>query len=181
MSAPASRIAATFARLQQEGRKALIPYMTAGFPYVDITPALMQGMVDAGADVADAGADVADAGADVADAADASDAPPIPPLDPAGANFRTELTGATFVLDAVTGAEITAGRTPFTQRWNALYDQRRGAEERGRRQIGDEPRRHARAKPRRAALESEADHDGARPIGEGRQAREKEAPRISGR
>lgn len=64
MSAPASRIAATFARLQQEGRKALIPYMTAGFPYVDITPALMQGMVDAGADVIELGVPFSDPMAD---------------------------------------------------------------------------------------------------------------------
>ena len=86
------------------------------------------GGVDAGVDVADAGVDVADAGSDAA-----SDAPPVPPLDPAGANFRTELTGAIFVLDAVTGAEITAGRTLFTQRWSALYDQRRGADDASRR------------------------------------------------
>ena len=64
MSAPASRIATTFARLRQEGRKALIPYMTAGFPYVDITPALMQGMVDAGADVIELGVPFSDPMAD---------------------------------------------------------------------------------------------------------------------
>ena len=46
-----SRIAATFADLKAQGRKALIPYVTAGFPYADITPALMHGMAAAGADV----------------------------------------------------------------------------------------------------------------------------------
>ena len=45
MSHP-QRIAATFAELQAKGRKALIPYVTAGFPFADITPALMLGMVD---------------------------------------------------------------------------------------------------------------------------------------
>ena len=38
-----SRIAATFARLHEQGRRALIPYVTAGFPYADITPDLMHG------------------------------------------------------------------------------------------------------------------------------------------
>lgn len=37
-----TRIAATFERLKAEGRKALIPYVTAGFPYADITPELMR-------------------------------------------------------------------------------------------------------------------------------------------
>jgi ABC-type sugar transport system substrate-binding protein len=46
-----SRIAATFERLRAQGRKALIPYVTAGFPFADVTPSLMHGMVEAGADV----------------------------------------------------------------------------------------------------------------------------------
>ena len=33
-----SRIAATFVQLQASGRKALIPYVTAGFPFSDVTP-----------------------------------------------------------------------------------------------------------------------------------------------
>jgi tryptophan synthase alpha chain len=59
-----SRIAATFAKLKSEGRKALIPYVTAGFPYADITPALMQGMVDAGCDVIELGVPFSDPMAD---------------------------------------------------------------------------------------------------------------------
>ncbi|RYF64719.1 MAG: tryptophan synthase subunit alpha [Comamonadaceae bacterium] len=50
-----SRIASTFESLKSQGRKALIPYVTAGFPYADITPELMHGMVDAGADVIELG------------------------------------------------------------------------------------------------------------------------------
>ena len=50
-----SRIASTFSALQAQGRKALIPYVTAGFPFADITPALMHGMVEAGADVIELG------------------------------------------------------------------------------------------------------------------------------
>lgn len=59
-----SRIAATFDALQKQGRKALIPYVTAGFPYADITPALMHGMVAAGADVIELGVPFSDPMAD---------------------------------------------------------------------------------------------------------------------
>ena len=63
MSHP-QRIAATFAELQAKGRKALIPYVTAGFPFADITPALMHGMVEAGADVIELGVPFSDPMAD---------------------------------------------------------------------------------------------------------------------
>ena len=35
------RIKATFAALKAQNRAALIPYVTAGFPFADITPELM--------------------------------------------------------------------------------------------------------------------------------------------
>lgn len=63
-SAAGNRIAATFAALRQQGRKALITYVTAGFPFADITPALMHGMVDAGADVIELGVPFSDPMAD---------------------------------------------------------------------------------------------------------------------
>ncbi len=63
-AAAGNRIAATFAALRQQGRKALIPYVTAGFPFADITPALMHGMVDAGADVIELGVPFSDPMAD---------------------------------------------------------------------------------------------------------------------
>lgn len=59
-----SRIAATFERLRAQGRKALIPYVTAGFPFADVTPSLMHGMVDAGADVIELGVPFSDPMAD---------------------------------------------------------------------------------------------------------------------
>ncbi len=59
-----SRIAATFDQLKLAGRKALIPYVTAGFPFADITPALMHGMVDAGANVIELGVPFSDPMAD---------------------------------------------------------------------------------------------------------------------
>ncbi len=59
-----SRIQSTFAALKASGRKALIPYVTAGFPFADITPELMHGMVDAGADVIELGIPFSDPSAD---------------------------------------------------------------------------------------------------------------------
>jgi len=58
------RIAITFEQLAARGRKALIPYVTAGFPFADITPALMHGMVSAGADVIELGVPFSDPMAD---------------------------------------------------------------------------------------------------------------------
>jgi tryptophan synthase alpha chain len=59
-----SRIQSTFEALQRSGRKALIPYVTAGFPYPDITPELMHGMAAAGADVIELGVPFSDPMAD---------------------------------------------------------------------------------------------------------------------
>jgi tryptophan synthase alpha chain len=59
-----SRISATFSALKSQGRKALIPYVTAGFPFADITPELMHGMVAAGADVIELGVPFSDPMAD---------------------------------------------------------------------------------------------------------------------
>ena len=64
MSDTPHRIATTFAALQAKGRKALIPYVTAGFPFADITPALMHGMVEAGADIIELGVPFSDPMAD---------------------------------------------------------------------------------------------------------------------
>lgn len=59
-----SRIEAALAALKTQNRKALIPYVTAGFPYADITPDLMHGMVEAGADVIELGVPFSDPSAD---------------------------------------------------------------------------------------------------------------------
>lgn len=59
-----SRIDATFARLKASGRKALIPYITAGFPQADATPGLMHAMCEAGADVIELGVPFSDPMAD---------------------------------------------------------------------------------------------------------------------
>ncbi len=59
-----SRIASTFQRLAAQKRKALIPYITAGFPFADVTPEAMHAMVAAGADVIELGVPFSDPMAD---------------------------------------------------------------------------------------------------------------------
>ncbi len=59
-----SRIAKTFARLQTQGRKALIPFLTAGFPEPVHTVPLLHAMVAAGADVLELGVPFSDPMAD---------------------------------------------------------------------------------------------------------------------
>jgi tryptophan synthase alpha chain len=59
-----SRIAPALADLLARKRTALIPYVTAGFPYPDITPELMHGMVAAGANVIELGVPFSDPSAD---------------------------------------------------------------------------------------------------------------------
>lgn len=59
-----SRISATFEKLRRTDRKALIPFVTAGDPSADITPAIMHGLVDAGADIIELGVPFSDPMAD---------------------------------------------------------------------------------------------------------------------
>jgi tryptophan synthase alpha chain len=59
-----SRIAATFAALKAQGRKALIPYVTAGDPFADATVDIMLAMAEAGADVIELGVPFSDPMAD---------------------------------------------------------------------------------------------------------------------
>ncbi|MGR6036421.1 MAG: tryptophan synthase subunit alpha [Candidatus Nitrosoglobus sp.] len=59
-----SRIATRFAALRQQGRKALIPYITAGDPRPGITVPLMHALVAAGADILELGVPFSDPMAD---------------------------------------------------------------------------------------------------------------------
>ena len=59
-----SRIQTTFAQLQQQGRKALIPYLMSGYPHKDSTTALMHAAVQAGADLIELGVPFSDPMAD---------------------------------------------------------------------------------------------------------------------
>lgn len=58
------RIDATFAALQVQGRKALIPFIHCGDPYPDLSPEIMWAMADAGADVIELGVPFSDPMAD---------------------------------------------------------------------------------------------------------------------
>lgn len=59
-----SRIASTFDRLKAKGRKALIPFITAGDPGRGLTVPLMHALVEAGADVIELGVPFSDPMAD---------------------------------------------------------------------------------------------------------------------
>ncbi len=64
MKAAVSRIRSGFERLAREGRKALIPYVTAGDPRAELTVPLMRALVAAGADVIELGVPFSDPMAD---------------------------------------------------------------------------------------------------------------------
>lgn len=59
-----SRLAATFEALSRSGRKALIPFITAGDPKSDFTLPMMHAMVEAGVDVIELGVPFSDPMAD---------------------------------------------------------------------------------------------------------------------
>ncbi|MDQ3259532.1 MAG: tryptophan synthase subunit alpha, partial [Pseudomonadota bacterium] len=59
-----SRITQTFLRLQEQHKKALIPFITSGDPSPELTAPLMHAMVKAGADVIELGVPFSDPMAD---------------------------------------------------------------------------------------------------------------------
>ena len=59
-----SRIAKTLAALQTQGRKALIPYVTAGDPALDLTVPIMHALAEGGADIIELGVPFSDPMAD---------------------------------------------------------------------------------------------------------------------
>ena len=59
-----SRISETFARLGREGKTALMPYHTAGFPTLDISKRIITSLVEAGADMVEIGVPFSDPIAD---------------------------------------------------------------------------------------------------------------------
>ena len=59
-----SRIGSRFKALAEQGRRALIPYVTAGDPYPDATPEIMWALAQGGADVIELGVPFSDPMAD---------------------------------------------------------------------------------------------------------------------
>jgi tryptophan synthase alpha chain len=64
LSTSQSRIAACFTNLKAQKRQALIPYIMAGDPSLDVTAALLHAFVDAGVDVIELGIPFSDPMAD---------------------------------------------------------------------------------------------------------------------
>ena len=115
-----SRITATLAQLQAQGRKALIPYVTAGFPFADVTPELMHGMVSAGADIIELGVPFSDPSADG------------PVIQKAGDRALAQGVGTAQVLTMVREFRQHNATTPVVLMGYAnpveRYDQKHGAD-----------------------------------------------------
>lgn len=113
-----SRIQTVFAQLKAQGRKALIPYVTAGDPYPDATVELLLAMARAGADVLEIGVPFSDPMADG------------PVIQRAAERALAQGVGMPQVLDYVRGFRAVDDRTPIVLMGYAnpieRYDQRRG-------------------------------------------------------
>lgn len=113
-----SRIQAVFAALKAQGRKALIPYVTAGDPFPDATVELMLAMAKAGADVIELGVPFSDPMADG------------PVIQRAAERALAKGIGMPQVLDFVRSFRQADNTTPVVLMGYAnpieRYDQRRG-------------------------------------------------------
>lgn len=95
-----SRIDACFARLKASGRKALIPFITAGDPSLEATVPVMHALVAAGADVIELGVPFSDPMADG------------PTIQRASERALARGAGMRFVLEAVAQFRRTDDTTP---------------------------------------------------------------------
>jgi tryptophan synthase alpha chain len=114
-----SRIPATMAALKAQGRRALIPYVTAGFPFADVTPEVMHALVAGGADIIELGVPFSDPMADG------------PVIQKAGEQALACGVGMPQVLAMVRSFRQRDGRTPVVLMGYAnpveRYDQGHGA------------------------------------------------------
>ena len=114
-----SRINATFVALKSQGLKALIPFVTAGYPFANVTPELMHGMVAGGADVIELGVPFSDPSADG------------PVIQKAGDKALSFGIGLTQVLAMVSEFRKTNSTTPVVLMGYAnpveRYDQKHAA------------------------------------------------------
>lgn len=111
-----SRIAAAFARLHTEGRKALIPYVTAGDPFGDASVDIMRAMAQAGADIIELGVPFSDPMADG------------PVIQKAGERALARGIGMPQVLDIVRGFRSHDATTPVVLMGYANPVERYGVE-----------------------------------------------------
>ncbi len=113
-----SRIPAVMAALKARGRPALIPYVTAGDPWADATPAIMQALADGGADIIELGVPFSDPMADG------------PVIQKASERALARGIGAAQVLDMVRAFRQGNDHTPVVLMGYAnpveRYDQRLG-------------------------------------------------------
>lgn len=113
-----SRIQGTLAALAAQGRKALIPYVTAGDPYADATADIMRGLAEGGADIIELGVPFSDPMADG------------PVIQKASERALARGIGLPQVLQAVRDFRESDSRTPVVLMGYAnpveRYDQREG-------------------------------------------------------
>jgi tryptophan synthase alpha chain len=95
-----SRITPIMATLKSQGRKALIPYLMAGFPHPDQTQALMHALVEGGADIIELGVPFSDPMADG------------PVIQEAGEEALRHHVGMAEVLAMVRAFRATDNHTP---------------------------------------------------------------------
>ncbi len=111
-----SRIAATFAALKAQGRKALIPYVTAGDPFADASVDVMRAMARSGADVIELGVPFSDPMADG------------PVIQKAAERALAKGIGMRQVLDIVRGFRTHDAATPVVLMGYANPVERYGVE-----------------------------------------------------
>ena len=111
-----SRIEATFAALRARGRKAIIPYITSGDPFGDVTVEVMLAMAEAGADVIELGVPFSDPMADG------------PVIQKAGERALARGIGLTQVLAFVREFRVTNHTTPVVLMGYANPIERYGVE-----------------------------------------------------
>ena len=96
-----SRITPVMAALKSQGRKALIPYLMAGFPHPDQSLALMHALVEGGADIIELGVPFSDPMADG------------PVIQEAGEEALRHHVGMAEVLAMVRAFRATDSHTPM--------------------------------------------------------------------
>ena len=96
----ANRIDTRFAELKASGRKALVPFVTAGDPSLEATVPVMHALVEAGADVLELGVPFSDPMADG------------PTIQRSSERALAKGAGLTYVLDCVRRFRESDARTP---------------------------------------------------------------------